>query len=984
MRNYELIIRDGIICDYADAPSNRLFIPKNVTGFLDDKNAQRAFLYSKYDEIVVEEGNDCYEVKDGCLIDLRTRKIILTTTDASIPSNGTIKSIGPCAFNKDEETKVLNDRELTIPKGVETIGYRAFANRLDHPLVIEVPESVKKIESMAFMINTNKLDIVINGDPELETGVFGTKEELLDTRIKLLQELPDLLYVSKSDLTVYGSKNSNTEKYCNKYDIKFVALNTIRRSELHCHSYLSVREGSLQVKELLDKAKEHKLSAIAITDTCNVYAYPEIRKELSKMTFPLKAILGMEGYLENKDGGKPYHFSILVQNETGKNNLFRLLGEVAEDYADEKPVIIKRLIRKYRNGLLLGSGDYKGEVHTLLAKGLSIEEVCKRAAFYDYLEVQSPDGDIEKEREIIRKIVKIGEALNKPVVATSDTHYIDHISKECTKLANLWRNDKIETNQSMDIKDTEAILKEFSFLGEEKAKEIVITNSNNIAEKSADICELSDKYYEFYDPKDDVRLKKICKKALRKLYKTDVSYIVESRLDDELSMVKQLHLATVLLLVSDIIRKCKKDGYDAVVRGAVGNSFIAYLLGITWNNPLESHCTNILNDKSYKPSDITLYYQLSSIKNSIDISFAPSYAEKVENYLVKRFGPKNAIFGRNIARVYDDPTEIQKKYFSEYEGADKSLMEDPDFITRVSDMTPCTKPHFIGMHLVPRGVDVETITPIAKYKDDGKNNKYVAHISRSDLEENLYKINICHSIDLEILHIIEKYSKKKITLDEFTIKEAVSFIANNSAFSFDSSPSTKKIIAKLAPTTLEELVKATNLCHNTYHYYGDTDKTYRDLVLDGTIKLNEAITCREELFDKLFNSGVDANEAYEISEMVRKGKTDSSKWPKWDWYKSILKSAGISDEEIKSLESIAYLFPMAHTLEWIRIKLLLALYQKRYPREYFSVYYAFESDDAGNVSEEFEEECKKSGIDDADFYKERAKLKDKIYLGKYN
>ena len=380
-----------------------------------------------------------------------------------------------------------------------------------------------------------------------------------------------------------------------------------KRVELHAHTQMSALDGLSDPKEMVKLAAGWGHKAVAVTDHGVVQAFPDAYN--ASKGSDIKVIYGEEGYLfEDYNGtvdhkkARTNHIILLAKDQTGMKNLYRLVSVSHIEYFHKRPRLPRSVIQKYRDGIILGSACVAGELFEAMLAGESDERLDEIASFYDYLEIQPiinnmflvRNGRIPDEeglRDLNRKIVEIGERIGKPVCATCDSHYLESTDDVYRKVLQAGQNyDDIDQESGLYFRTTEEMLEEFSYLGEEKAKEVVITNTNLIADMIEDISPIAKGKFPPDIPDSEKILKETCEKNAAEKYGTPLPAPIRERLDKELDSIIGNGYAVMYVSAKMLVDKSKSDGYIVVgSRGSVGSSFAATMSGITEVNPLPAH-----------------------------------------------------------------------------------------------------------------------------------------------------------------------------------------------------------------------------------------------------------------------------------------------------------------------------------------------------------------------------------------------------------
>ena len=708
-----------------------------------------------------------------------------------------------------------------------------------------------------------------------------------------------------------------------------------------------------------------------------------------------------------------YHAIILAQNYVGLRNLYKLVSFSHLNYFYKKPKILKSLYKQYSEGLLLGSACEQGELYRAIVEGKSDEEIEKIASDYDYLEIQPlgnnqfmvRDGTVKDEetlKDINRKIVELGEKLGKLVVATCDVHFMDPQDEIYRRILQAGQGyDDADMQAPLYLRTTDEMLDEFTYLGSDKAYEVVVTNTNKIADMCEKISPISpEKCPPHIDGCEDT-IREIAYKKAHELYGDPLPEVVQTRLDKELESIIKNGFSVMYIIAQKLVWKSNEDGYIVGSRGSVGSSFAAYATGITEVNSLPPH----YRCPECKYSDFTDYgYQCGFdlpdkdcpkcghklIKDGIDIpfetflgfngdkepdidlNFSGEYQAKAHKYTEVIFG-KGTTFKAGTVGTVAEKTAFGyvKKYYEE-----RHIPVNNAEVARISvgctGIKRTTGQHPGGIIVVPKGREIYEFTPVQHPADDPNSDIITTHFDYHSIDQNLLKLDILGHDDptmIRMLFDITGIDPTKVPLDD---KETMSIFSSTNALGVTSEQINSKVgsygipefgtkfvrgmLVDTKPTTFDELIRISGLSHGTDVWLGNA----QSLIEDGTVTLNEAICCRDDIMIYLIKKGLPPNHAFKIMETVRKGK--ALKDPeKWQEYVALMKEHDVPDWYIKSCEKIKYMFPKAHAAAYVTNAFRIAWFKVHQPKAYYTAYFTIRAD-------EFDSECMIFG-------KERAKNK---------
>ena len=440
---------------------------------------------------------------------------------------------------------------------------------------------------------------------------------------------------------------------------------TETRVELHLHTNMSQMDGINCITDYINKAKEYKMKSIVITDHAIVQAFPQAQRYLEKIgDNEFKVLYGMEGYYApDNDINKSYHISILVKDEIGLKNLYKLISISNLQYFNKKPIIMNDILKENKQGLLLGTACNMGELYQAIIGNKTDEELEQIVKKYDYLEIQ-PIGnntefirngkvkDVKALQDINIKILNLGTKLNKLVVATSDTHFLNKEDEIYRRILQTNQGYKEAENQPpLYFRTTEEMIKEFEYLGQDKAYEVVVTNT--------DMCNrikpISDEKCYPILPNSNLEIKELAYKGAYKLYGDPLSKEVQNRLDTELESIIENNFATLYMIAQKLVSKSNKDGYIVGNRGCIASSLVAYCIGITEVDPIRFNI----------PFE-TLAGINGEKEPDIDLNFSNEYQQKAQEYMEVICGKGTTFKAGTIGTLADKTVFVYvENYFNE-------------------------------------------------------------------------------------------------------------------------------------------------------------------------------------------------------------------------------------------------------------------------------------------------------------------------------
>ena len=695
----------------------------------------------------------------------------------------------------------------------------------------------------------------------------------------------------------------------------------------------------------------------------------------------------------------PYHVILLATNDIGRVNLYHLISQSHLYYMHNTPRIPKSLLMKYREGILVGSACEAGELYQALLKGEPDDEIANIVDFYDYLEIQpignnafmidSPNHAVESEedlREYNRKIVALGETFHKPVVATCDVHFLNPEDEVYRRIIMAGKGFKDADQQApLYLRTTEEMLAEFAYLGPDKAYEVVVENTNRIADCIEKIAPVRpDKCAPVIENSDGL-LREICYNRAHEMYGEDLPKIVSDRLERELNSIISNGFAVMYIIAQKLVWKTNEDGYLVGSRGSVGSSFVATMAGITEVNPLKPHyyCKHchytefdtdevnayaggagcdmpdkdcpvcgqkLMKDGFDIPFETFLGFK-GNKEPDIDLNFSDEYQGKAHKYTEVIFGAGQTFRAGTIGTLAEKTAKGYVHHYFEDHSIAKRKCEIERLATGCEGIRQTTGQHPGGIVVLPYGEDIDTFTPVQH--PPKKDDIITTHFEYHSFDHNLLKLDILGHRDptmIKVLGDMIDIDPREIPLDA---PEVMSLFQNTSALGItsediDNCPTgtlgipefgTDFVISMLVdtkPTCFSDLVRIAGLGHGTNVWLNNA----QELICSGTTTISEAICTRDDIMTYLIGKGVESEEAFNIMEAVRKGKVASGKCGQWeDWKKDML-SHDVPEWYIWSCERIEYMFPKAHAAAYVMMGCRIAYCKIHYPLQYYAAYFS--------------------------------------------
>ncbi|MDH5161228.1 PolC-type DNA polymerase III [Heyndrickxia oleronia] len=692
---------------------------------------------------------------------------------------------------------------------------------------------------------------------------------------------------------------------------------------------------------------------------------------------------------------RPSHCTLLAQTEKGLKNLFKLISLAHIDYFYRVPRIPRSQLQKYREGILVGSACDKGEVFEGMMQKAP-DEVEETAKFYDYLEVHPKEvyahliemelvKDEKSLEEIIMNIVKLGEKLNLPVVATGNVHYLNPEDKIYRKIlinsqagANPLNRHQLP---NVHFRTTDEMLKAFAFLGEEKAKEIVVTNTNKIADMIDEIKPIKD---DLYTPKiegAEEEVRNMSYTMARSIYGEELPEIVEARLEKELKSIIGHGFAVIYLISHKLVKKSLDDGYLVGSRGSVGSSLVATMTEITEVNPLPPHyicpeckTSEFFNDGSvgsgfdlpdkdcpncgakYKkdghdiPFETFLGFKGDKVPD-IDLNFSGEYQPRAHNYTKVLFGEEYVYRAGTIGTVAEKTAYGYVRGYTQDNNLTLRGAEVDRLVQGCTGVKRTTGQHPGGIIVIPDYMDVYDFTPIQFPADDRESEWKTTHFDFHSIHDNVLKLDILGHDDPTMIRMLQDLSgidPKTIPTDDPVVmqifsntdslgvtQEQIMCKTGTLGIPEFGTRFVRQMLEDTKPTTFSELVQISGLSHGTDVWLGNA----QELIQNGTCILPEVIGCRDDIMVYLIYQGLEPSLAFKIMESVRKGK---GLQPEME---EEMRNQNVPEWYIDSCKKIKYMFPKAHAAAYVLMAVRIAYFKVHLPLLYYAAYFTVRAED---------------------------------------
>ena len=698
--------------------------------------------------------------------------------------------------------------------------------------------------------------------------------------------------------------------------------------------------------------------------------------------------------LKPADHSKSRHMILLVKNKTGLKNLYEMVSQSYLKYFHKTPTVPKSLLIKHREGIYVGSACGMGELYGAVMRGASDSELKRIASFYDYLEIQPicnngflVDNGVVRDETVLqdynRKIIEIGRKLNKPVIAASDVHFLDAEDEQYRKILQAAKKfSDADRGCPIFFRTTDEMLAEFAYLGDELAREVVITNPRAIAD-SVDEIELLPK--DLFPPKIEnsaEELKSLVYGKMHAIYGENPPAIVLERVDTELNTILDHNYDVIYMSAQKLVQNSLEHGYLVGSRGSVGSSIVAYMSGITEVNSLPPHyvcpkCkrSEFITDGSYGcgadmppkncpdcgtkmrqdgfdiPFETFLGFPGNEKTPDIDLNFSGEYQANAHKYTEELFGSDHVFRAGTIGTLAEKTAYGYVKKYLEERDMKVTKAEENRLSRGLVGIKRTTGQHPGGLVVIPQDMDVTDFCPVQHPADDPTSGIITTHFEYHCMESNLLKLDELGHDDPTMIRMLEDATgvdAKKILLSDpdtmaiFTtptvlgLPEDDPIIGKTGTIGVPEFGTnfTRQMLVETSPTQFDTLVRLSGFSHGTDVWAGNI----RDLIVNGIATVNETVGCRDDIMIYLISVGMKPSLAFKTMEAVRKGKVKKSgQFP--DDAEEQMKSLGVPDWYIESCRKIAYLFPKAHAVAYVMMAFRIAWFKVHEPLAYYSAYF---------------------------------------------
>ena len=709
--------------------------------------------------------------------------------------------------------------------------------------------------------------------------------------------------------------------------------------------------------------------------------------DLSQVNPYMRTIRG-----KGKAKRQPKHLIVLAKNQTGLRNLYKLVSLAHLEHFKRYPIMPKSLINENREGLIIGSACEAGELFRALTEGKDWEELKRIASWYDYLEIQPICNNMfmlrkglvrseEELRDFNREIVRLGEELGKPVCATGDVHFLDP-EDEIYRHILLASKGFEDADEDLPIyfKTTDEMLKEFSYLGKEKAHEVVVKNTNLIASWCDPIEPLPQGLFAPKLEDSDGELKRLVWGKAHELYGENPPQIVVDRIEAELGDIIRCKYDVIYMSAQKLVQNSLEHGYLVGSRGSVGSSLVAFMSGITEVNSLPAHyrCPNCKHtdfdyaqdpDHPYgcgadMPDAVCPVCGTKYVKDGfnipfetflgfggdkvpdIDLNFSGEYQASAHKYTFELFGQTHVFRAGTIGTVAEKTAFGYVKKYLEEKGKVASKAEENRLAIGCTGVKRTTGQHPGGMVVIPQDKEIYDFCPVQHPADDPNSDIITTHFEYHSMESNLLKLDMLGHDDPTMIRMLEDLTgvnAREIPLDD---PDTMSLFSSSKALGYENdkilgptggtaipefgTSFVRGMLEETQPNQFDILVRLSGFSHGTDVWLGNA----RDLIIQQGIPVGQAIGCRDDIMLFLISKGMDPKRSFKIMEAVRKGRGLP------DGAEEEMKAAGVPDWYIGSCKKIAYLFPKAHAVAYVMMAFRIAWFKVHRPLAFYAAYFS--------------------------------------------
>ena len=930
----------------------------------------------------------------------------------AITDHGVVQGFPEAMGCADENFKVIYGMEGYLINDDVSIAYNCENLTLDDEYI------VFDIETTG--LNSHKDDIIEIGAVKIRNrkvidsfSTFVHTNRKLSARIIELTTITDEMLFGQPDITSalndflsFVGENGVLVAHNANFDVSFIKDKT--KFNLNMEYNPPVIDTLELSKALMKDVKNHKLNTLTkklgiklenhhrAVDDANATAqlFISLFNMLSEREiFDVGSI--NEALKEEIDIVKQssYHVNILVKNYTGLKLLYQMVSESHLKHFYKKPKLLKSSLDNNREGLIIGTACESGELYRAILSGASDEKLEEIASFYDFLEIQPLQNnmflvrngrveDVEELKNINRRIISLGEKLNKIVIATGDVHFLEKEDEIYRRILMSGQGfDDAEDQAPLYLMTTDEMLDNFSYLAKDKAYEVVVKNTNIIADSIDSILPIPNGTFPPIIEGSDDELRKLCYEKAKDIYGEVIPEIVEERLERELNSIIGNGYAIMYIIAQKLVKKSNEDGYLVGSRGSVGSSFAATMSGITEVNPLVPHyvcpkCkyTEFITDGSYGsgydlpdkgcpkcstklvkdghdiPFEVFLGFE-GDKEPDIDLNFAGEEQAICMKYTEELFGEGKVFRAGTIGTIADKTAYGFVKNYFEEKGISKRKAEIDRLISGCLGVKRTSGQHPGGVMVVPGDKDIHDFTPVQYPANNDKSGTITTHFDYHSISGRILKLDLLGHDTPSIIRMLEDLthiSRFDIPVDD---PETISIFTSPKVFDINldeincetgtlaipefGTPFVRQMIMDTKPKSFSDLVRISGLSHGTDVWINNA----QEIIRKGYAEIGGVISTRDDIMTYLIQKGVQKKKSFDIMERVRKGKGLKEE------DEAAMKECDVPQWYIDSCNTIKYMFPKAHAVAYVTMSVKIAYFKVHYPEAFYATYFTMKAED---------------------------------------
>ncbi len=886
-----------------------------------------------------------------------------------------------------------NDKELSqtfVVFDLETTGFSNKNDKITEIGAVKV-ENFKVVDRFSQLINPEK-DISYKVQE-----LTGITNDLIKDKPIIEEVLPKFVeFIGDSVLVAHNADFDMgfMQQKCREQNIEFkntsVDTLTLARTLL---PHMKRFRLNLIAKELGIPLLNHHRAVDDAEATAHIFIkfLEMIRKKGGEKLSDVNKILGDIDYTKLKTN----HVTLIAKNQVGIKNLYKIVSDAHVNHFYRAPRILKSVLEEYKEGIIVGSACEAGEVFQAVKQNKSDEEIERIISLYDYVEVMPIDnnrfmidkGEVEDEeelRDLNRRMIEVAQAYGKIPVATGDVHFIDKheaIYRKVLKYSQGFKVDEEETY--LHFRTTDEMLEEFKYLGEDLAYEVVVENTNKVADMVEDILPIPNETFPPVIEGSDTELRDMCNEKAERIYGSPLPDVVRKRLDRELNSIISNGYAVMYIIAQKLVAKSLSDGYLVGSRGSVGSSLAATMSDITEVNPLPAHyvCENpeckysyfyeigewgsgvdlpdkdcpkcgqkLKKDGHDIPFETFLGFE-GDKEPDIDLNFSGSYQPVIHKYTEELFGEGYVYRAGTIGTVAEKTAYGYAKKFVEENDLNSTSAEVLRLANGCTGVKRTSGQHPGGVMVIPNYKDVYDITPIQYPANDTSCGVITTHFDYHSISGRILKLDILGHDVPTIIRMIEDITGTVATEVPLDDQETMSLFTSTEALGVTpeeincpvgclaipefGTKFVRQMLLDTKPKTFDELVRISGLSHGTDVWLNNA----QDLVVEGTVEFKEVITTRDDIMNYLIFKGLPPKMAFTIMESVRKGRGLKPE------FIEEMKKNDVPDWYIGSCQKIKYMFPKAHAVAYVMMSFRLAYYKVHYPAAFYATYFTIKAED---------------------------------------